>query len=306
MGLINVDDPLPGHMWATVRLLLSSKDRSVPAAVAQAYLAPPSLGDKAPQLFRKTSRLLTEFGLIDGTADLLRIADGEMDDVHTDDVTSFTHCLRRALFADTQNIELTTLVGEVKQTGTLDLNRALCWFLSFDPYQGYELEREMGRAAKALRPEAGTKAITNVYRLPHFKSWAQFLGLARPAIFSGQKTTDDDFQVRMAPDCTAAVRSVLRTSEQITKGVPIPASVLLSILRNAIPVIPGGRHSIAVGIAPPEPDYAGELLSYALLRGEDEKWLVLDRHSDAQHRIRVLDPDSPRSFKSVTQIMFVE
>ncbi len=180
MGLINAEDPLPGHVWATVRLLLASKERSLAAADAQALLAPPpSLGERSSSIFRKTTRLLSQFGLLDNSDGLLRIANDELAAVHRDDVQTFAGLLRRVFFADEQNTELTAPTGEVSQTGALDLNRALAWFLSLDPYTGYDLEAELPpRASKALRPEAGSKALVREERLSPFRAWSQFLGLA--------------------------------------------------------------------------------------------------------------------------------
>ncbi|WP_139282021.1 protein DpdG [Rhodococcus zopfii] len=307
MGLINAEDPLPGHVWATVRLLLASKERSLAAADAQALLAPPSLGERSSSIFRKTTRLLSQFGLLDNSDGLLRIANDELAAVHRDDVQTFAGLLRRVFFADEQNTELTAPTGEVSQTGALDLNRALAWFLSLDPYTGYDLEAELPRASKALRPEAGSKALVREERLSPFRAWSQFLGLASSrVVIAGGRGGENDFLSRIAPDCTPAARSVLRTSDELTKGSAVPAPAVLSLLRKEIPVVPGGRHSIEVGITPPDTDTAGSVLSYALLRGQDEGWLVLDRLSDSEHRVHLIDPDAGGNVKSISHITIVE
>ncbi|MDV7245326.1 MULTISPECIES: protein DpdG [Rhodococcus] len=307
MGLINVDDPLPWHTWATVRLLLATKDRSLAEAEAQALLAPPSLSEKSSSIFRKTTRLLTDLGLLNSSDGMLSIADDDLAAVQRDDVESFTGLLRRAVFADEQNTDLTVPTGEVSRTGALDLNRALAWFLSLDSYAGYDLDAELARAYTALRPEAGTKALVNKERLPHFGAWSQFLGLARTrVVIAGGRGTENDFQSRIAPDCTIAVRSVLRKSSEITKDSPVPAPAVLLLLRKEIPVVPGGRHSMTVGIAPPEADTGGSVLSYALLRGQDEGWLALDRLSDSEHRVHLVDPDTGSNMKSISHITMVE
>ncbi|YCN56491.1 protein DpdG [Rhodococcus erythropolis] len=305
MGLINADDPLPWHLWATIRLLLDRKDRSISAVDAEALLSPTSLGNNSQAIFRRTTRILTDLGLIESRDDALRIANADLSAIHRDDIDTFSYLLRRELFADEQNTELTTLDGVIRGTGTLDLNRALCWFLSLDPYTGYDLDNEWESVNSALSPEAGTVAIVNSQRLTHFKAWTQFLGLAQPrAAFTGRRRADEEIRTRTAPDCTTAIRSILRASDRMSKGSQVPAVAVLSVIRTSIPVLPGGRHSTRVGITPPDSETAGAALSYALLRGQDEQWLTLDRLSDAQEKVRVIDPDSPGKVKSITHITF--
>ena len=63
----------------------------------------------------------------------------------------------------------------------------------------------------------------------------------------------------------------------------------LRALRDALPVLPGGAYSAAVGVTSPGDNVAGPALSFALLRGDDEAWLKLQTR-----RRRPPGPQYPR------------
>jgi hypothetical protein len=58
---------------------------------------------------------------------------------------------------------------------------------------------------------------------------------------------------------------------------------------------------MAVGLASAGDTVAGPALSFALLRGEDEKWLRLYREADARRYLSIHDPESksPRTCSAI-------
>jgi hypothetical protein len=77
---------------------------------------------------------------------------------------------------------------------------------------------------------------------------------------------------------------------------------LLRVLRDDLPVLPGGQYSLAVGLPSADDTNAGPAVSHALLRGEVEGWLALERDADAQNRIFIYDPDNPASPRACSTV----
>ena len=204
------------------------------------------------------------------------------------DYNSFAAALRDRVLAP----ELNSDIGEnSSQAGPRDLTRALAWFLSLDPANSaMNWSQVQQRQLRALKPEVGP-AIVNPARWTCFTDWSTALGLSTPGLL------DSD---RLTPDCTTAVRQVMRASWK--PGETVPAVEALHALRDALPVLPGGRYATAVGLASPGDSVAGPALSFALLRGEDEEWLRLQRKADARQSLSIHDPES-RSARACSSIV---
>ncbi|MGW7664121.1 protein DpdG [Streptomyces sp. NPDC054756] len=285
---------LPTQAWAVVRLL-AYLEKAVPLEEARSLLSPPSIRgertkDKPP--FDKAISTLEELGLIQVEGEDQQLSlDGAATTLDGHDVSAFNSVLRSAVLDPAKN----TSLGETSdQTGPRDLTRALAWLLSLDPTDPMDWHRVQNEQRDALRSEAGP-VFSNETRWNHFNYWAPTLGLAAPPLFQAEGSTN-----RLVPDCTIAVRQTLAELQQL--DVRMNAVELLRILRERIPVLPGGAHSRGIGLRSPGDTAAGAALSFALLRGEDEKWLRLEHDDDAQHVLQVHDPDrsSARPVSAVT------
>jgi hypothetical protein len=189
--------------------------------------------------------------------------------------------------------ELNAGIGDGYSTvGARDLTLALCWFLSLDPAEtAMNWEEAERRQHEGLKPEVGPTFV-NQTRWPGFTDWATALGLAAPALLNSDCLT---------PDCTLAVRQVMQATWK--PGESVSAFEALDQLRQALPVLPGGAYSSAVGIPSPGDSTAGTALSFALLRGHDEQWIRLQRDADARRYLNVHDPSHPtfpRAYSSIT------
>lgn len=285
---------LPTQAWAVVRLL-AYLEKAVSLEEARSLLSPPSIRgektkDKPP--FDKAISTLDELGLIriEGEDQQLSLA-GAATTLDGQDVSAFNSVLRQAVLDQAKN---TSLGDSADQTGPRDLTRALAWLLSLDPTDPMDWYRVQNDQREALRPEAGP-VFSNETRWNHFNYWAPALGLAAPPLFQVEGSAN-----RLVPDCTTAVRQTAAELQQT--GVRMNAVEVLRILRERLPVLPGGAHSRAVGLRSPGDTTAGAALSFALLRGEDEKWLRLEHDDDAQHVLQVHDPDrsSARPVSAIT------
>jgi hypothetical protein len=72
---------------------------------------------------------------------------------------------------------------------------------------------------------------------------------------------------------------------------PADALDVLRLLREHLPVLPGGDISESSGYESPDDRAVGTALSFALMRGEHEKWLVMSSDSDAKQPIKLQDPE---------------
>lgn len=295
MTLLNVGAALPSQAWAVVRLL-AYMEKAVPLEEARSLLSPPPIrGDKSKDRppFDKAVSTLEELGLIqlEGEDQQLSLA-GTASELDGQDVSAFTSALRRAALDPAKN---TSLGESSDQTGPRDLTRALAWLLSLDPMEPMDWYRVQREQREALRPEAGPP-FANEIRWLRFNYWAPALGLAAAPLFQAEDNTSN----RLVSDCTVAVRQTLAELQQT--DVRMNAVEVLRILRERLPVLPGGAHSRAVGLRSPGDTTAGVALSFALLRGEDENWLRLEHEDDAQHVLQIQDPDrsSARPVSAIT------
>lgn len=298
MALINVDASRPAPMWAVVRLLAHSK-KPVPLERARALLSPPTLapGNKdASEMFNKAVKTLRELGLLhidESTNDLNLIGPAAALDGR--DWDAFSAALRSAVLAPERN---SGLGDNDEQKGSRDLTRALAWFLALDPMAPpVAWEQAQKLRQNAFKPEAGP-AIVNAERWQPFGDWAPALGLAARPLLPGGGSSP------LTPDCTAAVRSVMRGLWE--PGEQINAVAAVRRIREFLPVLPGGEYSRALDLDSPGDRVAGAALSFALLRGNDEKWLRLELDSDAPLVLQVADPEQPSSPRYVSDITMQE
>ncbi len=275
MALINVGESQPSPMWAVTRFL-ADVGRPVRSEEARALLSPPCLG--TADVFDGAVSTLRTLGMIEDTQDGRLALSGAAKLLHSQDFGAFAAVLRDRVLAP----ELNTEIGDNdSQLGPRDLTRALAWFLSLDPgLTELNASDAQQLQAGALKESVGP-AIINSIRWNLFTDWAAALGLAAPGLL------DND---RLTPDCTAAVRQVIGATWR--PGETVPAIEVLHRCRTALPVLPGGEYSIAVGIASPGDSSAGPALSFALLRGDDEEWLQLQRSADARQPLSIHEPGS--------------
>ena len=292
--LLSDSSPLPSYVWAVVRLLID-RGGSVGEDQARSLLSPPSLGAEstAAPPFETALRSLAELGL--ATEDGGRIALAESArSLSVDDVASFTDVLRRAVLAPENNEGIDTDDGQV---GPRDLTRALAWFLSLDPLGGALRWKGEGGAEQkqrdALRPEVGPP-LRNDFRWGRFVQWAPALGFATKPIFTG-----DDRAQGLAPDCTAAVRrTVLGLWD---RGESVDAASAVDRIRAALPILPGGAYAESLGLSTPEGRLDGAL-SFALLCGDEQEWIKLERKADAARVVQVVDPALASGSRRVTHV----
>lgn len=291
MTLINVDASRPSPMWAVVRYLAFARE-PVGLDRARAVLSPPSLGSDDGRMFDLAVSTLKMIGMVTEAGDGSLSLEGDARFINSEDLETFTNVLRNQCQAPELNIG----IGDGYSTvGARDLTLALSWFLSLDPAEtALSWEEAENRQHEGLKREVGPTFV-NRNRWTWFTDWSAALGLATPALL------DND---RLTPDCTTAVRQVVQATWK--PGETIGAVEVLDYLRQILPVLPGGRYSAAVGIPSPGDSVAGMALSFALLRGDDEHWLRLQRDADARHYLSIHDPGHPTFPRTYSSIAILE
>ncbi|MGW9400209.1 protein DpdG [Streptomyces sp. NPDC055642] len=286
MALLLAESSIPPFMWAVVRLLAAEK-KPVPVDRARALLAPPSLTEgKESKTFDQAVRSLREVQMVVVDEGRLSLT-GYASDLDGTDFSSFSSALRQAVLAGELNVGLADDAG---QTGSRDLTRILVWFLSCDPLDGPATWDIVQREQSIdLNPDAGT-ASRNDTRWNRFVHWAPALGLAAAPLLPTSGGGP------LLPDCTEAVKQTVHRLWAV--GERVNAVDAARALRTALPVLPGGDYANAMGIPAPGGQSAGPALSYALLRGEDEGWLMLQQDADAQRVLTLHDPDRPSHYVS--------
>lgn len=306
MTLLNVDAAIPAQTWAVVRLL-AYLGKSIALDEARALISPPSLrsedtSTKPP--FDCAISSLQVLGLVhvDDDRQELSLAGPAKALASSDDLETYILILRRAVLEADYNKEL----GANNDTaGPRDLTRALAWFLMHDPMEqpidSVDAEKLLdykdSKDRKVLRPEV-LPIFANPTRWLRFGYWAPTIGLAAAPLFRAEGRGP------LVPDCTLAVKQTVLQLWQPAQR--INAVEALQVLREHLPVLPGGAHSLALGIPSPGESVAGAALSFALLRGHDEKWLQLEHDDDARKILLLHDPERPASPRPVSDITILE
>ncbi|MEU9188213.1 protein DpdG [Streptomyces sp. NPDC048484] len=306
MTLLNVDAAIPSQTWAVVRLL-AYLGKSIALDEARALVSPPSLRSEDTSTrppFDCALSSLQVLGLVQVDADQqeLSLAGPTKTLASSDDLETYTRILRHAVLKADHN---SNLGADNDAAGPRDLTRALAWFLMHDPMEQpidsvaaeKLLDYKDSRDRKVLRPEV-LPIFANPTRWLRFGYWAPALGLAAAPLFRAEGRGP------LVPDCTLAVKQTVLELWQPAQR--INAVEALQVLREQLPVLPGGAHSLAVGIPSPGESVAGAALSFALLRGHDEKWLHLEHDDDARKILLLHDPERPASPRPVSDITILE
>ncbi|MFD4755143.1 protein DpdG [Streptomyces sp. NPDC058426] len=306
MTLLNVDAAIPSQTWAVVRLL-TYLGKSIALDEARALVSPPSLrsedtSTRPPFDCAISSLQVLELARVDADQQELSLAGPTKELAISDDLQTYTRILRRAVLKTDYN---TDLGANNDPTGPRDLTRALAWFLMHDPMEQpidwvaaqRLLDQKDGKDRRLLKDEV-LPLFANDTRWPRFGYWATALGLAAAPVFR------TDGRGPLVPDCTLAVKQTVLEVWQA--GQRVNAVEALQVLREHLPVLPGGAHSLGVGIPSPGGSAAGTALSFALLRGHDEKWLRLEHDDDARKILMLHDPERPGSPRPISDITILE
>lgn len=177
------------------------------------------------------------------------------------------------------------------ETGPNDLLRALTWLLTTNPVESPWRET---RAAQQRVPSGPTLVFVNSTRWNGFRYWAEALGFAEPAIFGAETGAT------LVANPTRAVRDVVCATYR--PGDDIPISRLMHDLRTAIPVLPGGVVSRALGFDHDtrQVDYA---TGYALDSGQVRGWLSLQRRADAADTMQFAASDEGGQPRVVSHVV---
>lgn len=270
MALLNTPVPYPGEIWAVVRFL-ASQSGSVDFDTLRTFLEPHNRESMKPTTVHYALAALRSLGLAEESGDDQGwVLAGDLAELSWDDYAGFQCALRSAVLG---------LRGHRPAETADDLRRALVWSLTRDPFSESFNWAVVDSRHQRDAPD-GELVFVNDTRWPPFMAWATSLGLGAPAPHIAQ---------RYIPDCTRAVQQVLE--EHLPPGVPADALGVLRLLREHLPVLPGGGISNNLGYGLADERTAGAAVSFALMRGKYEKWLVLSSDSDAQQPIRVQDPE---------------
>lgn len=270
MALLNTPVPYPGEIWAVVRFL-ASQSGPVAYDTLRTFLEPHNRESKKPTTVHYALAALRSLGLAEERGDGQGwVLAGDLAALSWDDYAAFQRALRSAVLG---------LRGHRPAETADDLRRALVWSLTRDPFSESFNWTVVDSRHQRDAPD-GELVFVNDTRWPPFMAWATSLGLGAPAPHIAQ---------RYIPDCTRAVQQVLE--EHLPPGVPADAVGVLRLLREHLPVLPGGAISNNLGYGLADERTAGAAVSFALMRGKYEKWLVLSSDSDAQQPIRVQDPE---------------
>ncbi|MGW3854087.1 protein DpdG [Micromonospora arida] len=279
VALINVESSLPRPLWALVRHLAGQPRKRQRFAETEAILSPPSLipeGDKQ-RTFERAARTAEEFGLVERTDDALALS-AEARAVDGEDVEAFYDLLRRRVL---NRVSAEILATDPSQTQGKDLLRSLCWFLTLDSQLNRVTANTFGIEQHNVLAEGLGNPLQNKERWNGFTYWAPALGFAdAPLLPAGGARA-------LVPDCTRAVRRTVR--QQWRPSTRLGAQEFVDALLYALPVLPGGRFSVALGLKPALLDVAASL-SFALQRGREEGWLILSAPADAGGGVQFSDP----------------
>ncbi len=294
MALLNPPGILPQGMWAILRFL-ADQPRAVDRDDARALLQPPSLAlRKSDDLFDFALKALGDLGFLttgtnDNSEQLLRLV-CPAPKVLAGSFGAFARQLRHAVTDPERN---TGLADNPSEVGPRDLTRALCWFLSLDPVEPLTWDEVNTRQFDVHRLPVPIKApFSNSSRWEAFVRWSHAMGFAQHGLVAVRDERS------LVPDPTTAVRDTVE--EQWPHGSTVPAEDLVRQVRHLLPVLPGGHWSQALAMPCPS-DRVDPVLSWALLRGQQDGWLTLHSRSDASVTI-LTDPALPGGQSRITHV----
>lgn len=296
MTLLNDPASLPTPMWLVTRFLAASPARRQPLETLKSYLSPQSLlpPDKreSDTTFDWAVRTLAQLDFIMVENDDAAVADIATN-LDSGDFSRFTDLLREQILDHERNGN----IGDSgDQGGPKDLVRALAWFLTLDPFTPMSHDDIVQEQREALAGHLG-KPLVNDVRWNRFGYWAPALGFAAAPLLGAPESQT------LVPDCAVAVR---RTARALWPSrTRLPAREFVTGILEALPVLPGGRFSISLGLTTDSPSVS-PVLSFALLCGDEYGWLKLDRHSDSEAGIQLTDPDRATGMQWVTHVEILE
>lgn len=269
MTLINDGASFPSYMWAVVRLLLALGGKA-DAEIAKLLLTPPTLPAGETDEFSVAVKSLSDLGIVAEGPEITLTPTAQQ--LSSDDVAGFKALLRRGALDPARNVGLEESPEKKPDLeGPKDLVRALAWFLTRPPLLTHDWEM-VAQPQRDAFASGQARPFTNDTRWNRFGYWAPALGFAAvPLIPAAGKSP-------LLPDCTVAVRETIQGLWK--NGDTIPAGEAVARIIEELPVLPGGKYSRQLGL-PVSEDQVSPVLSYALLTGEGEGWLVFSNPSDA-------------------------
>ncbi|WP_405625048.1 protein DpdG [Streptomyces sp. NBC_01396] len=278
MQLLNTPTPSPAIIWTVVRFL-ASEGKPLPKNTITMYLEPGEEAKNSGPVHHALSTL-RDLGLAVATQDGTWSLTGGLEKITVDDYARFQRLARSAVLG---------VEGEVPDPPE-DMRRALAWILTRDPFKESFNWATVDQLHNRSAPD-GELVLTNDTRWPSFATWGTALGLIAPAPYTAS---------RHVPDCTRAVHQVL--TDGLERGRSTDSMSVLQLLRRHLPVVAGGALAASLGYTLDAPKAVGAALSFALMRGEHEGWLLLGQDSDASVVINLQDPErsSARICSSIT------
>ncbi|MGP3977848.1 protein DpdG [Streptomyces sp. 8N114] len=278
MQLLNTPTPSPAIIWAVVRFLAST-GKPLAKNTITVYLEPGEVARNSGPVHHALNTL-GDLGLAVASEDGAWSLTGGLEKINVDDYAGFQRATRAAILG---------VHGEVPDPPE-DMRRALSWILTRDPFTESFNWATVDQLHNRSAPD-GELVLTNDTRWPSFAAWGTALGLLAPTPHAPN---------RHVPDCTRAVHQVL--SDGLERGRSTDSMSVLQLLRQNLPVVAGGGLATSLGYTLDMPKAVGTALSFALMRGEHEGWLLLGQDSDASVVINLHDPErsSARICSSIT------
>ncbi|MEU7757641.1 protein DpdG [Micromonospora aurantiaca (nom. illeg.)] len=298
MPLLNDPASVPTAMLIVTRHLVGCPGRrqnrqTLKATVSPASLLPPGRHD-SDTAFEYAVKTLLDLGIAAEDGEQIALADVAKS-LTPDDVAAFDDLLRRQALDPSRN---ENIADSGNQTGPKDLVRALSWFLTLDPYSPMSHDDVVQKQRGAIAESLGNPFV-NDFRWNRFTYWAPALGFAAPPLIPRLGTKSQT----LVPDCTTAVRRTMQA--KWPPGTRLPARDAVAAIIDELPVLPGGRYSVALGLAADAPDVSATL-SFALLCADEYGWLQLHRRSDADDEVLLVDPDQSNGTRRVTHLDIME
>ncbi|MEU5945917.1 protein DpdG [Micromonospora sp. NPDC047465] len=298
MPMLNDPASVPTAMWIITRHLVGCPGRrqnrqTLKATISPVSLLPPDKND-SDTTFDFAVKTLLDLDIAAEDGEQLALTDVAKR-LTPDDVAAFDDLLRRQALDPSRN---ENIADSGNQTGPKDLVRALSWFLTLDPYTPMSHDDVVQEQRGAFTENLGNPLVNN-FRWNRFTYWAPALGFAAPPLIPRTGTKSQT----LVPDCTTAVRRTMQA--KWPPGTRLPARDAVAVIIDELPVLPGGRYSVALGLAADAPDVSAAL-SFALLCADEYGWLQLRRRSDADDEVLLVDPDQSNGTRRVTHLEIME